>query len=120
MYFDNVGGEILDTVLGMLNVGSRVSICGAISQYNAVTPPPGPANYLRLLTHRSKMQGFIVIDFLPRFPEAMMQLGQWVAQRKIKHKEDIVDGLENAPKAIHKLFNGSNEGKLIVHIADPS
>jgi hypothetical protein len=120
MYFDNVGGAILNTVLGMLNVGARVSICGAISQYNDVTPPPGPSNYLRLLTHRSKMQGFIVTDYMPRFPEAMQQMGQWIGQGKIKHREDVVEGLENAPKAILKLFNGSNEGKLIVHIADPA
>jgi hypothetical protein len=75
---------------------------------------------LRLLTHRSKMQGFIVTDYMPRFPEAMQQMGQWIGQGKIKHREDVVEGLENAPKAILKLFNGSNEGKLIVHIADPA
>lgn len=116
MYFDNVGGDILNDVLGQINVGARVSICGAISQYNAETPPPGPSNYLRLLLKRSKMEGFIITDFGERFPEAMMQLGQWVAEGKLKFKEDIVEGLENAPKAIHKLFEGANTGKLIVKI----
>ena len=117
MYFDNVGGAILNDVLGQINIGARVSICGAISQYNAKTPPAGPSNYLRLLLKRSKIQGFIVTDFADRFPEAVMQLGQWVAEGKLKFKEDIVEGLENAPKAIRKLFEGANTGKLIVKIA---
>ena len=116
VYFDNVGGEMLNTVLGMINPHARISICGAISMYNATTPQPGPSNYITLLTKRSKMQGFIVMDYAPRFQEAIMQLGQWVAQGKIKHREDIVEGLENAPKAIHKLFEGTNEGKLIVKV----
>lgn len=117
VYFDNVGGEMLNTVLGMINPHARISICGAISMYNATTPQPGPSNYITLLTKRSKMQGFIVMDYAPRFQEAIMQLGQWIAQGKIKHREDIVEGLENAPKAIHKLFEGTNEGKLIVKVA---
>ncbi len=120
VYFDNVGGEILNTVLGMINVGARISICGAITQYNKSEPTPGPANYISLLTKRSRMQGFIVTDFLPRFDEAITQLAQWKMEGKLKHREDVVDGLENAPKAIHKLFDGSNKGKLIVKVADPS
>lgn len=118
VYFDNVGGDILNEVLAQINVGARISICGAISIYNAVEPPPGPSNYITLLTKRSRMEGFIVTDYMDRFPEAIMQLAQWLIEGKIEHKEDVVEGLENAPKAIHKLFDGTNEGKLIVKVAD--
>ena len=120
VYFDNVGGEILNTVLGMINVGARISICGAITQYNNAEPTPGPANYIALLTKRSRMQGFIVTDFMAKFDEAIMQLAQWKMSGQLKHREDVVDGLENAPKAIHKLFDGTNKGKLIIKVADPS
>lgn len=120
IYFDNVGGDILNECLGRLNVHARVVICGAITVYNAVEPMPGPSNYLTLLTKRSRMQGFVVLDYVERFNEGIMALGQWVAEGKLKHREDIVDGLEQAPKAIHKLFDGSNQGKLIVKIADPA
>lgn len=116
VYFDNVGGEILNTVLGMINVHARVVICGAITQYNATQPAPGPSNYITLLTKRSRMEGFVVIDYMDRAMEAIMQLGQWLAQGKLKHREHIVEGLENAPKAIMHLFNGTNQGKLIVKI----
>jgi len=104
VYFDNVGGDILNAVLGQINVHARVVICGAISQYNATEPQPGPANYITLLTKRSRMEGFIVLDFADRFMEGVMQLGQWLAEGKLKHREDVVEGLENAPKAIHKLL----------------
>lgn len=117
VYFDNVGGEILNTVLGMNNFGSRIVLCGAITQYNATAPVPGPANYIRLLTKSSRMEGFIVLNYLDRFQEGVMQMAQWVIEGKIKHREDVVQGLENAPKAIHKLFNGTNSGKLIIEVA---
>ncbi len=117
VYFDNVGGEILNTVLGMINVHARVVICGAITQYNATQAVPGPSNYITLLTKRSRMEGFVIIDYMDRAMEAIMQLGQWLAEGKLKHREHIVEGLENAPKAIQHLFNGTNQGKLIVKIA---
>ena len=117
IYFDNVGGEILNTVLGMINVHARVVICGAITQYNATQAVPGPSNYISLLTKRSRMEGFVVIDYMHRAMEGVMQLGQWLAEGKLKHREDIVEGLENAPKAILRLFDGSNQGKLIIKIA---
>lgn len=120
VYFDNVGGPILNECLGLINVHARIVICGAITVYNATEPQPGPSNYLTLLTKRSKMQGFVVIDYMDRFSEGIMALGQWVGEGKLKHREDIVEGLENAPKAIHKLFDGTNQGKLIVKIAEPS
>lgn len=118
VYFDNVGGEILDIALGLLNQGARIPLCGAISQYNATEPVPGPYNYLSLLVNRAKLEGFIVFDFLHRYPEALQQLGQWVSEGKLEGRYDIVQGLENAPKALLKLFNGSNTGKLIVQIGD--
>lgn len=114
VYFDNVGGDILNAVLAQINIGARISICGAISQYNSTRVVPGPSNYINLLIKRAKMQGFIVTDYMPRFPEATMQLAQWVGEGKIKFKEDIVSGLENAPQAINKLFDGANDGKLIL------
>jgi len=120
IYFDNVGGAILDAALAQIAVGARVAICGAISIYNAAELPPGPRNYLTLLTKRARMEGFIVTDFAKRFPEAVMQLGQWVLEGRIKFREDVVEGLDNAPKALLTLFDGSNRGKLIVKIAEPA
>lgn len=117
IYFDNVGGEILNTVLGMINVHARVVICGAIAQYNATEPAPGPSNYISLLTKRSRMEGFVVLDFMDRAMEGVMQLGQWLAEGKIKHREHIVEGLPNAPKAIRHLFDGTNRGKLIIKVS---
>lgn len=118
VYFDNVGGEVLNTVLGMINLGARVVICGAITQYNNTQPAPGPSNYITLLTRRAKMQGFIVLDYLPRFMEGVMQLAQWLLEGKLKYREHVVEGLDNAPKNINLLFSGANTGKLIVKIAD--
>jgi NADPH-dependent curcumin reductase CurA len=117
VYFDNVGGEILDHCLRYLNRGARVPICGAISQYNATEAVPGPANYLSLLVNRARMEGFIVFDFRARYAEALQRLGTWVAAGRIAAKYDIVDGLENAPTALNRLFTGENTGKLIVRVA---
>jgi NADPH-dependent curcumin reductase CurA len=120
VYFDNVGGEILDTVLRSINLKARVVICGAISQYNATEVVPGPSNYLSLLVNRARMEGFIVFDFQKRYHEAQAELGKWLAEGKIQFRSDIVDGLENAPQALLRLFNGGNTGKLMVRIApDP-
>lgn len=120
IYFDNVGGEILDAALARINQNARVVICGAITQYNATEMQPGPTNYLNLLIKSARMEGFIVTDFQDRFLEGMAQLAQWVMSGEIKYREDIVDGLKNAPKAIQKLFDGTNTGKLIVKIAEAS
>ena len=119
VYFDNVGGDQLNAALGHINIGARIVICGAISMYNFEgEPPPGPSNYITLLTKRSRMQGFVILDYLDRFMEGGMQLAQWVMEGKLKHREHVVDGLENAPSAINMLFQGKNTGKLIVKIAD--
>jgi NADPH-dependent curcumin reductase CurA len=117
VYFDNVGGEILDFALARLNFKGRVVICGAISQYNA-TSVKGPSNYLSLLTNRGKMEGFIVFDFARRYPEAAKQLGVWIAAGKIYSEEQIEKGIENFYPTFLKLFSGENKGKLILQIGD--
>ena len=116
VYFDNVGGEILNACLGLINLKGRVVICGAITQYNATEQPAGPANYLNLLIRSARMEGFIVMNYLDRAMEGGLQLAQWMTEGKLHYREDIVDGLENAPKALLRLFDGSNQGKLIVRI----
>ncbi|MEM7050594.1 MAG: NADP-dependent oxidoreductase [Acidobacteriota bacterium] len=117
VFFDNVGGVILDTALRSINRAARVVICGAISQYNATEPQPGPANYVALLIQRARMEGFIVFDYQERYGEAVAELGGWIQQGKIEAREDIVEGLESAPQALLKLFDGSNQGKLMVKVA---
>jgi NADPH-dependent curcumin reductase CurA len=116
--FENVGGEIMDSVFGMLNLNARVVLCGLISQYNATDPPPGPTNFPRLLTQRVRVQGFIVIDYLPRFQEATAKLAQWATEGKIKQHDTVLDGLEKAPEAVNMLFDGENVGKLMVKVAE--
>jgi NADPH-dependent curcumin reductase len=117
VFFDNVGGEILDAVLGQINLHARVVLCGAISQYDTADLAPGPRNVLNLIPQRGRMEGFIVLDYRDRFLDAILQLGQWVQEGRIRYAEDIVDGLENAPAAFRKLFSGQNTGKLIVRVA---
>jgi NADPH-dependent curcumin reductase CurA len=118
VFFDNVGGEILDAVLGQINLHARVVLCGAISQYDTAEFAPGPRNVVNLIPQRGRMQGFIVLDYRDRFLDAILQLGQWVQAGRIRYAEDIVDGLENAPAAFRKLFSGQNTGKLIVRVAE--
>ena len=116
--FENAGGEIMDTVFGMLNFHARVVLCGLISQYNAEAPPPGPSNFPALLSNRVKLQGFIILDYLDHFPQATAKLAQWVAEGKIRYRDTTVEGLENAPGALRMLFDGENVGKLLVKVAD--
>ena len=117
IYFENVGGPITDAVLSRMNIGSRISLCGLISAYNAESIAPGPA-WGNLLVKRINLKGFIVFDYIKRYLEAYQDLSNWVRDGKIKYKNDIVPGLENASHAIKKLFSGENNGKLIVQIAD--
>ncbi len=118
VYFDNVGGDVLDAALRSLNRGARVVICGAISQYNATEPVPGPSSYLSLLINRARMEGFIVFDYSARFAEAQAELGRWIQEGRIQARTDVVDGLENAPSALLRLFDGRNTGKLLVKVGD--
>jgi len=114
--FENVGGEILDALLLQINLGARISLCGMISQYNAIEGAPGPSNLFMLIVKRARMQGFLVSDYMNRAAEAMSQLGKWYLEGKIKYRVDVVEGLEQAPTAVNKLFDGSNTGKLVVKI----
>lgn len=116
VFFDNVGGDILDAVLSRLAPKARVVICGAISQYNNTTPVKGPANYLSLLFNRARMEGFVVMDYAPRFGEAGQEMAGWLAQGKLKSREHIVEGLETFPESLLKLFSGENFGKLVLKI----
>jgi NADPH-dependent curcumin reductase len=117
VFFDNVGGEVLELVLARINDYARIVLCGAISVYNADEPPPGPRNYFNLVTHRSRMEGFLVLDYVDRFLEGVLALAGWVAEGRIKHRVDVVEGLEQAPTAINRLFTGENTGKLVVKVA---
>lgn len=122
VYFDNVGGEILDAALANLRLGARVVICGAISQYN-VSAEMGetmyaPQNYMSLLVNRARMQGFVVFDFADRYDEAAKQMAQWIASGDLKHREDIVEGFETFPETLLKLFSGDNFGKLVLAVDD--
>jgi hypothetical protein len=116
IYFENVGGEILDAVLAQINLGARISVCGMISQYNATAPVPGPYNLINILTKRAKMQGFIVLDYMPRAQEAIPELIKWHIEGRLKYRVDVVVGLKEAPRALNKLFDGSNQGKLIIKV----
>jgi NADPH-dependent curcumin reductase CurA len=116
VYFENVGGEILEAVLAQINLGARISLCGMISQYNATERPLGPSNLAMLIIKRARMQGFLVSDYMSRAEEAMTQLGRWMMEGKIKYRVDVVEGLEQTPRAVNKLFDGSNQGKLVVKI----
>lgn len=120
VFFDNVGGEILDAALGNLGMRGRVVLCGAIAIYNEKVPPPGPRNYLSLLVNRGRMEGFIVLDFMPRADEAVAALSQWVREGRLKHEEDVQEGLENAPQTLLRLFEGKNRGKQLLKVAEPS
>ncbi len=117
IYFDNVGGEILDTVLTRLARKARIVICGAISQYNNTAPVMGPANYLSLLVNRARMEGMVVFDYTDRFPTAVAELAGYLRDGRLKSREDIVEGIDTFPEALLKLFSGANFGKLVLKLA---
>jgi NADPH-dependent curcumin reductase CurA len=116
LYFDNVGGPILDACLANLAMRGRVVVCGAISTYNSDTPVPGPGNYVNLIRVRGRMEGFLVLDYLDRFPEAQAEMATWVAEGRIHHQVHVVNGLEHATDALNLLFDGGNTGKVIVRL----
>jgi NADPH-dependent curcumin reductase CurA len=116
VYFDNVGGEILDTVLKRLRMKARIVLCGGISQYNATGETRGPANYLSMISARARMEGFVVIDYLHRAEEAIAAMAPWVAAGKLTSKLDIVEGLEHFPAALRRVYTGANFGKQLVQV----
>lgn len=116
VYFDNVGGAILEAALAQLARGARVVICGAISQYNNTGPITGPRNYLSLLTNRATMKGMLVLDYVDRYAQAGAQMAAWMAAGKLKSREDIVEGLATFPETLLKLFKGENAGKLMLKV----
>jgi hypothetical protein len=117
VYFDNVGGDILDAALTRLARQARIVICGAISQYNNTTPVKGPANYLSLLVNRASMTGMVVFDYADRYGEAAREMAGWMAAGRLKSREDVVTGLEKFPEALLMLFKGENTGKLVLQVA---
>jgi NADPH-dependent curcumin reductase CurA len=119
IYFENVGGEILETALSLMKTFGRVVVCGLISQYNATAPVPGPSNFAAVISKRLKIQGFLAIDYSSKVKEMVSSFTQWHSSGELKYRVDIVRGLESAPAAINKLFDGSNHGKLMVELSDP-
>lgn len=117
IYFDNVGGDILDDVLTRINMKARIIICGAISQYNNTTPVKGPANYLSLLVNRARMEGMVVFDYADRYHLAVADIAKWMKEGSFKTREDIVEGIDKFPEALLMLFEGKNFGKLVLQVA---
>jgi NADPH-dependent curcumin reductase len=117
IYFDNVGGEILDAVLTRINLRARIVICGAISQYNNTSAVKGPANYLSLLVNRARMEGIVVFDYADRYHVGVAAMAKWMKEGSFKSKEDVVEGLATFPEALLMLFEGKNFGKLVLKVA---
>ncbi|MGK4000977.1 NADP-dependent oxidoreductase [Sorangium sp. So ce1036] len=118
IYFDNVGGKILEAAIGQIASKGRVVLCGGISGYNDLQNVTGPKNYLNLIVQSVRMEGFVVTEFAARFPEALAELAGWLSAGKIKDQVDIVEGLENAPAALRRLFTGANKGKQLLKVAE--
>ncbi len=120
VYFDNVGGTLSEVVFRRLALGARVPVCGQISQYNLVEPELAPRNLGFLIVFRARLEGFLVSDYTHRFDEGLRRLGGWLADGTLRYREDVTEGLENAPGAFIGMLNGANRGKTLVKIADPS
>ena len=116
LYFDNVGGEILNAALGRIAMRGRVVLCGAIATYNDTGPAAGPSNYRNLIGRRGRMEGFIILDYTSRFGEAQAEFAVWLAEGKLRHFEHVVEGLEHTPGALNMLFKGANIGKVVVKL----
>jgi len=119
VYFDNVGGEISQAVHARLNVGARIAICGQVSQYNLEQPQPTFHPGL-LVVNRARMEGFLIYDYAHRFDEAIPRLAAWVAEGRIRYKEDVLEGIERAPEAFLRMLRGENQGKQLVQVAAPT
>jgi NADPH-dependent curcumin reductase CurA len=120
VFFDNVGGDILDQALLNMAQNGRIALCGGISAYNEKELPAGPRNYMQLVIRRCNMQGFLLLDYLGRAREAIEDLSKWIASGELVHAEDIQEGFENTPRTFQRLFRGENLGKQLLKIADPS
>ncbi len=120
IFFDNVGGDILEAALNHINMNARVVLCGGISGYNATAPIPGPTNLMNLVIMRARMEGFIVIDYMHRAGEAVQELLGWIQAGDLKYQVDVQEGFENIPNTLTRLFTGQNLGKQLLKIADPS
>ena len=119
MFFDNVGGEILDAALARIVIGARIVLCGGISQYNATEAMRGPSNYMSLVVNRARMEGFLVTDYLGRFGEGARDIADWLADGRLIAREDVVEGsVADFPATFLRLFHGENTGKLLLHIRD--
>ncbi|MGB5372881.1 MAG: NADP-dependent oxidoreductase [Polyangiales bacterium] len=118
VFFDSVGGEILNTALTRLNYHGRVVVCGAISQINEAELPPGPSNYLQLLAKSARMEGFTTLDFASRYDEARTDLARWIREGHIHYRDEIAEGIDEAPAHLLRLFSGEHRGKLLVKLAD--
>ncbi len=118
VYFDNVGGEILDIALTRIRRHARIVICGAISQYNNTTAVKGPSNYMSLLVNRARMEGMVVFDYAKDYGKAARQMGQWMSEGKMKSREDVYEGIENFHKTFLRLFSGEKMGKLVLKVSE--
>jgi NADPH-dependent curcumin reductase CurA len=117
VYFENVGGPMLDAVLRLLNPFARIPLCGMISQYNLAVPEPGPRYLFSMVANRVLMQGFIISDHVDRYPEFLAEARPWVRAGRLRHQETVLEGLDNAPRAFLGLFSGDNRGKMVVRLA---
>jgi NADPH-dependent curcumin reductase CurA len=116
VYFDNVGGALTDAVLGRINTGARIAVCGQISQYNLNEPELGPRWLGQLIVQQAKVQGFLVSAYAARYPEALGQLARWLRQGLLKYREDVAQGIEAAPQAFIEMLQGRNLGKQLVQL----
>jgi NADPH-dependent curcumin reductase CurA len=116
VFFDNVGGKTLETVLDHLNIGARVVMSGAVSSYNATEPVPGPYNMFKIITQRATMKGFMVTDYVEQYPQALETMLDWLISGRIVNAEEVIEGIENTPRAWCRMFEGGNRGKLVVRL----
>ena len=118
IYFDNVGGPITDAVMRLINTRARIAVCGQISQYNSDQPDVGPRWFGQLIIRQAKVEGFLVHQFADHYDEARRQLSTWLREKRLKYREDVVEGLENAPQAFIGMLSGDNIGKRLVKVTE--
>jgi len=116
IYFDNVGGAITDAAVRLINTRARIAVCGQISQYNAERPEMGPRWLGQLVVRQAKAEGFLVTQFSDRYEEGLRQLSSWLGEKRIQYREDVMEGLENAPRAFIQMMEGHNIGKQLVKV----